>query len=169
MSVSNGTDIKQLGNALFSATDSTGKTRTEAALVRRIAVCPIADVAADTATLAERIMFTVPANLTNGIRVKAVTYTSTVAIPAHATDNRTFTLKKYNAAGGGGTTVGTLGTDSDVAGYTSVTALVPAAFTLTASAVDVVAGGILTLSGAGGGGTEPAITGAVLTIDYEEL
>ena len=169
MSVTTGQQLKDLGGGLFSAVSSTEKTRVTAALVRRIVVCPLADVVADTAALAEKVVFSVPATLVNGIKVISCTITATEGITAHDDNHRTFTLKKYDAAGANGTTVGAVSTDSNATPVgTSLTAFVPKSLILKDSATTVVASACLTFQGTGAG-TEENLAGAVCTIEYEEL
>jgi hypothetical protein len=166
MSVTTGQQLKDLGGGLFSAVSSTEKTRVNAALVRRSFSVPI--ILASNGAIAESVIFTVPANLVNGIRVKSVYLAMTTGQTKDSdTDYRVFTVKKYTAAGASGVTIASRSTA--LTGGTAITALVPAALTVstTAGYADVAAGAPITLT-VTDNGTSVACDGS-LTIEYEEL
>lgn len=124
------------------------------------------DGAASTAT-AERVVFRVPAHLTNGIEIVSVHYTPDGAVTADAANNATITFSKRDGAGGGATSLATY--TSDVAGG-SLTAHVPKALTMAATVADrqLAAGAVLT-EAITKGGTGVALQAGSFTVVYDEL
>lgn len=114
----------------------------------------IADAAANTAT-AERAIVR---EAIHG-RVVAIEFIG-AAVPADDTDYVTITVAKRDGAGGGAVTLGTY--DSRAANQGAITAFVPAAFALsaTAGALDLLETDIVTVTVAKGGSGEP-LTGAI--------
>jgi hypothetical protein len=164
MAVTTGENIKNLGDALFSAVSSTEKTRVEASLVRRQVQYNV-PLAAD-AALAETVVFAVPANLVNGIKIKAITISCFTAIAAHASNGRVVTVNKYApTTPGSAVPISVWSTLTGQQG--AIASLVPASMTLTAAATTVSAGACITLI-VSDAGTSVIFDGCI-TIDYEEL
>lgn len=97
-------------------------------------------------------------------RVKSIKATPSSALATNGTNYITGTVAKRDGAGGSATTIGSFTTNST--GGAALAAFVPTSVTLTASAVEIAAGGVLTYALVDAATTtEPAISVAV-TVEY---
>lgn len=100
----------------------------------------------------------------NAVRVKSIKATAASTLATAAANYVTGTVYKRDGAGGAAVAIGSFTTNSS--GGAQLTAFVPTAVTLTASAVDIAAGGIITYALVDNATTtEPAITVDV-TVEY---
>lgn len=97
-------------------------------------------------------------------RVKSIKALAGSTLAAHAANYVTGTVYKRDGAGGSATSIGAFTTNSS--GGATLTAFVPTNVTLTASAVEIAAGGVLTYALVDAATTtEPAIAVSV-TVEY---
>jgi hypothetical protein len=96
-------------------------------------------------------------------RVKSIRVTSATTLAADATNNITATVAKRDGAGGSATVIGAVTTD--VAGG-ALTAFTPKTVSVTASAEEIAAGGVLTFKTVDNGTTTEPLLSCSITVEY---
>lgn len=96
-------------------------------------------------------------------RVKSIRIVAATTLAAHASNNITCTVAKRDGAGGSATSIGAVTTD--VAGG-ALTAFTPKTVSLTASAVNIAAGGVLTFKTVDNGTTTEPLMTCTVTVEY---